>query len=51
MDEKSKEHLQKAMYHLAESLQNNNSAEIIMAISDSLIDIASYIEKWEGRQK
>jgi hypothetical protein len=51
MDDKSKEHLQKAMYHLAQSLQTAKSADVIMAVSDSLIDIASYIEKWEGRQK
>jgi hypothetical protein len=51
MDSKSKEHLQKAMYCLAESLKTVTSADAIMAISDSLIDIASYIEKWEGRIK
>lgn len=51
MNPKSKEHLEAALYQLKEALRNAHTPDMIIAISDSLIDIANYIEKWEGRLK
>jgi hypothetical protein len=44
MNQKSKEHLENALFHLKEKIKTTNSSEILEKITDCMIELAAFIE-------